>query len=218
MEPPSNRDVSSMLARVAQLLDAQQEDRYRTQSYWRAADAVLFCKQPVADLYKERGRAGLEGIKRVGPKLAGAIEEILTTGRLGLLDRLEERKVDALAGPEEGAPSVALLLALDEEYRARADAGDLPTIAPRLLNPTGEKWLPVFKAERDGWPCTVLFSNTERAHELGKTRDWVVIYYKVAGREDQCTVVTWRSGPLRGRRVVRGREDECAAHYGVDAE
>jgi DNA polymerase/3'-5' exonuclease PolX len=35
---------------------------------------------------------------------------------------------------------------------------------------------------------TALFSNTARAHELEKTRDWVVVYYERDGEEDQCTV------------------------------
>jgi hypothetical protein len=35
-----------------------------------------------------------------------------------------------------------------------------------------------------------------------------VIYWERDGDEDQCTVVTERRGPLRGRRVVRGREEE----------
>jgi len=208
-----NKQVATALAQVAERLDAQKEDRYRARSYWRAADAVLFAKRPVAELYAEQGAAGLELLKGVGPKLAGAIEELLTTGRLGLLDRLEERRVDGTSGPVEGMPPVSLLLGLDEEYRAKAEAGELPTLAPKRLNPTGEKWLPILKVLRDGWPCTVLFSNTERAHALGKTREWVVIYYKVGAEEDQCTVVTASGGPLRGRRVVRGREDECAEHY-----
>jgi hypothetical protein len=41
------------------------------------------------------------------------------------------------------------------------------------------------------------------------TRDWVVVFWERDGDEDQCTVVTERRGPLRGRRVVRGREAEC---------
>ncbi len=55
---------------------------------------------------------------------------------------------------------------------------------------------------------TVLFSNTARAHELGKTHDWVVIYYQKDGPEAQCTVVTEFRGPLKGKRVIRGREHE----------
>jgi len=67
---------------------------------------------------------------------------------------------------------------------------------------------------REGWHFNALFSNTARAHELGKTRDWVVIYYEKDGHENQHTVVTETHGPMKGRRVVRGLEKECLAHYG----
>lgn len=69
------------------------------------------------------------------------------------------------------------------------------------------------KAQRDGWSIRALFSNTKRAHDLGKTRDWVVMYYRKDGDEGQATVVTAGSGPLRGRRVVRGREQACQRYY-----
>jgi hypothetical protein len=126
---------------------------------------------------------------------------------------LEERERPA-AGPapepQGEAPSVATLLSIDAEYRERAAAGTLRTIAPRRFNPEGRAWLPVLHTERNGWSVTALFSNTARAHELGRTRDWVILYYERDGDEDQCTVVTERAGPLAGRRVVRGREAECA--------
>jgi Holliday junction resolvasome RuvABC DNA-binding subunit len=51
------------------------------------------------------------------------------------------------------------------------------------------------------------------AHELGKTHDWVVLYYDSGEGEKQCTVVTANKGPLAGSRVVRGREAESAAFY-----
>ncbi len=60
-------------------------------------------------------------------------------------------------------------------------------------------------------------SNTARAHELGTTRDWVVLYVEKDGREEQCTVVTESHGPLAGMRVVRGREDESRAWYATHA-
>ena len=94
-------------------------------------------------------------------------------------------------------------------------ANDLPTIAPRRFNPAHEQWLPILHTVNDGWDATVLFSNTRRAHELGKTHDWVVIYYHKDHREDQCTVVTGRYGVLAGERVVRGREAECRRHYAL---
>ncbi len=53
---------------------------------------------------------------------------------------------------------------------------------------------------------TALYSNSELAHDLGKTQDWVVLYYSVPGQaEQQVTIVTETHGPRKGRRVVRGR-------------
>ncbi len=64
---------------------------------------------------------------------------------------------------------------------------------------------------------TALYSNTARAHELGKTHDWVVLYYDGERGERQCTVITAQRGPLKDRRIVRGREAECADHYQVQS-
>jgi hypothetical protein len=65
----------------------------------------------------------------------------------------------------------------------------------------------VLHAEQSGWAFTALFSNTARAHRLGKTHDWVVIYAERDVERDKCTaVIEARSG----RRVLRGRELECA--------
>jgi hypothetical protein len=106
---------------------------------------------------------------------------------------------------------VETLLAVDREYRDAAAAGRLRRIRPRRFNPEREAWLPVLHVERDGWSLTALYSNTALAHELGRTRDWVVIYGERDGEEDRATVVTETAGPERGRRVVRGRERECGA-------
>jgi len=109
-------------------------------------------------------------------------------------------------------PPVGMLLDVDREYRERATAGRLRKIAPKRLNPKGEAWLPILHTERGDWRFTALFSNTPLAHQLGRTHDWVVIYYETdASPEGQCTVVTETQGPLKGRRVVRGRESELAA-------
>jgi hypothetical protein len=111
-------------------------------------------------------------------------------------------------------PGVELLLDIDREYREQARAGKLARIAPRRFNPEHKAWLPVLHTRRAGWRFTVLLSNTERAHELHRTYDWVVIFYSADGEDQgQATVVTERRGALTGLRVVRGREPECARHY-----
>jgi putative hydrolase len=106
-------------------------------------------------------------------------------------------------------PPIELILDADKEYRERAKTGDLKFIAPKRFNAKGEAWLPILHTERGPWHFTVLFSNTARAHELGKTADWVIVFYSSDHQiEDQYTVVTETSGPLKGQRVVRGREQE----------
>lgn len=116
--------------------------------------------------------------------------------------------------PADEDPDIELLLDVDREYRNGAAAGRLPTIAPRRFNPEGKAWLPVLHARRGDWHFTALFSNTARAHELGRVHDWVVIYAEDRDHhEHQYTVVTPPGGPLAGRRVVRGREAECRAWY-----
>lgn len=128
----------------------------------------------------------------------------------GLAARLGRARAVQVRAPVE--PPVTMLLDVDREYREKGDL--LPRIAPRRFNPTGERWLPVLHTERRGWRFTALYSNTALAHRLGRTRDWVVVYFHANHEpEGQRTVVTETFGPLAGRRVVRGREAECARNH-----
>jgi putative hydrolase len=113
----------------------------------------------------------------------------------------------------ETAPSVVELLDVDREYRENVAAGRLQRIAPRRFNPRGESWLPILHTRRGRRRYTALFSNTARAHRAGKTRDWVVLYSDNGLGENRHTVITAAFGPLRGRRVVAGREAECIPVY-----
>lgn len=283
----SNADIADVLARIADLLEAQDADGYRVRAYRRGAERVRATPGSVASLYAEGGVAALDALPDIGKSLASVIAELVQTGRssvferlagqvspedrfttvagigeelakrvhaaLGLesLEELEEaahdgrlatvsgfgprrvravqqalagilgresarrgkravRQAELAGGRPDARPDVATLLDVDREYRRKAAAGTLRKIAPRRFNPAKKAWLPVLHAERGPWSFTALFSNTARAHELGTTDDWVVIYFERDGLEGQCTVVTERSGPRAGERVVRGREDEAA--------
>jgi hypothetical protein len=127
--------------------------------------------------------------------------------RDSLAGRLSRVRIPEHAGPRDD-PSVSELLDVDREYRTAAAAGRLPTIAPRRFNPRHEAWLPILHTRRGSRHYTALFSNTARAHALGRSRDWVVLYSDGPRGEHQWTVVTETSGEWRGRRVVRGREEE----------
>ena len=284
-----NITLADALERVADLLEEQDAMPFRVSAYRKAARTLAQWPQPAAELLAEKGEAGLRELPGVGKSIAAAVAELVRTGQLGLLQRLEdesspERLLASVPGigPElarriheelgvrtleeleqaahdgrleavegfgprrgqqvrellearlarsrrgrarlrEGAgegprPDVGLLLQVDEEYLRKARAGQLRTIAPRRFNPSGEAWLPVMRRTVDGWSIRALFSNTALAHQQDATRDWVVLYFDKDGDEGQCTVVTAHGGPLDGRRVVRGREVECLAYYGVESE
>lgn len=153
----------------------------------------------------------LERVPGFGPARTKLVRDMLAH-RLRQQSKQRAHRMRELSSTP-ATPGVDLLLALDREYRTRAAAGTLRRIAPRRFNPTHAAWLPVMHTTRGGWDFTVLFSNTARAHQLGRTDDWVVMYYHHHGTERQCTVVTEHNGDLAGQRVVRGRERECAEHY-----
>src|SRR5205823_14174042 len=96
-------------------------------------------------LHDELDIATLEGLEMaahdgrlarlgVGPKrLRGIIDSL--AGRLGRARRPE---------PVGREPDVADILAVDAEYRRRAQQHQLPTLSPRRFNPDNRPWLPVY--------------------------------------------------------------------------
>ena len=163
----------------------------------------------------------LEKVRGMGHRRVTAVrdslESILSRSGRRRARRLRHLDEEEMHG-EPAQPSVAAILEVDEEYRQKAEEGKLRTISPRRFNPDGKYRLPVLHTDREGWHFNALFSNTARAHELGKIRDWVVIYFERDGHENQHTVVTETHGLLKGRRVVRGREKECLVHYAPGEE
>jgi DNA polymerase (family X) len=150
------------------------------------------------------------GEKRVETARAGLNEMLSRSARR----RRMQLKSDGRTVAEPKQPEVAMLLDVDAEYRRRAEQDELQKIAPRRFNPEREAWLPILHTERDGWEFTAMYSNTAQAHELNKTRDWVVIYFERDREgEQQVTVTTPATGKLKGKRVVRGREVESARSY-----
>ena len=275
----TNARIAIVFEQVALLLEQQGASSHRVRAWRQAAGAIRDHDVEMADVFRDRGKVGLEAIPHVGPRLASVIIELQKSGHCGALDRLRGDGIEVLRrvpsigprfaerihhelgvetleeleaaahdgrlatvggfGPRRIAairdvlatrlgrsrpttpgarPAVTTLLDIDREYRRAADAGELRTIAPHRFNPTHEAWLPIQHGERDGWAFTALYSNTALAHELGRSHDWVIVYYHLPHQpEGQATIVTERTGRLAGQRVVRGRETECARLVGGDA-
>lgn len=169
--------------------------------------------------------------QRLGSDSLEAVFRAARDGRLTRIDGFGRKRVQAIRESlaarlpdDKGAdstasklaePAVAELLWLDEQYRALAAEGRLPRARPRQFNPTAVAWLPVWRTERSDRRYSVHFANSARSHQLGAVYDWVVIVCETKAWQGQWTVVTQARGPLAGRRVVRGRERECIAHYRV---
>lgn len=275
-----NRRIAAMFDEVAELLEAEHADAHRVHAYQRGAQTLRALRRPVRDIFAAGGRRSLVALRHIGRGLAAAIEEVLSTGRLRLLERLREsvspielfaslpglgptlaarivsrlelttlEDLEAAAhdgrlesvqgvGPERAAavravlaerlrrhprpepdrdPPVSLLLEVDRTYRrsvnAPAEQHLVTRVAPKRFNPHHVAWLPILHVSRGGWSLSAMFSNTAAAHRLNKTHDWVILAYERGGAHGQCTVVTEHRGPDTGRRVVRGREDECHALF-----
>lgn len=165
--------------------------------------------ETLAELQAAAYDGRLERLRGMGSKRIRAVRESLA-GRHALAHR---KQTHYYVDQPVSQVAVQELLEIDATYRRLADLGKLPRIAPRRFNPTGAAWLPVLHTEREARHYTALYSNTARAHEFGTTHDWVVIYRDDHNDHSRWTVITARYGPLRGKRVVRGREVECADHY-----
>ncbi|MBY0231148.1 MAG: helix-hairpin-helix domain-containing protein, partial [Gemmataceae bacterium] len=126
------------------------------------------------------------------------------------LPRLAEMRRRIEAAPQD-EPATEDLLSADDDFRRLAGAGVLGRAAPRAFVPGGTKWEGVYRCERGGWALALSFADTALAHRLGKTRDWVTARFQRGGASGERTIVTETRGPLAGRRVVRGREEEGQA-------
>ena len=165
-------------------------------------------------LHEELGLSTLEELETAAHD--GRLETIAGFGEkrtAGIRDSLAHRlgRLRPLPTIPSTVAPVWELLDVDREYRYQVATGELPLIAPRRSNPSGEAWLPILHTTRGARHYTALFSNTARAHRAGRTHDSVVIYGDDETGEWQYTVITAQRGRWRGCRVVAGRESECEA-------
>jgi len=85
----TNEEIADTLDHVADLLELEEDNAFRVRSYRNAAQTIRDLDQPVASLVQQDGERLLQNLPGIGERLAGSIEEIATTGRLGLAEKLE---------------------------------------------------------------------------------------------------------------------------------
>lgn len=90
-EMTSNLKIAELLDEAAELLELQDGNPFRIRSYRNAADIIRKMEKPVAEIISEKDKDALQEIPGIGNRLAASIREIVKTGHLKLLDRLESK-------------------------------------------------------------------------------------------------------------------------------
>jgi hypothetical protein len=80
-----NAMIARKLNDYATYLEGEESNVYRVRAYRRGAATVLALEQSLADVVKEKGRAGLEELPGIGASLAYTIEGLVRTGEFRTL-------------------------------------------------------------------------------------------------------------------------------------
>jgi putative hydrolase len=89
MPARSNVWVAEHLRQAADLLALQGANPFRVSAYRHAADTIGRLAVDLRDIVQPGGQAALDAIPGIGPSIATAVMEMLTTGRWGFLERLK---------------------------------------------------------------------------------------------------------------------------------
>jgi DNA polymerase/3'-5' exonuclease PolX len=95
MELRENQRIAMRLREAADRLEALGQSRFRAAAYRRAAASVEASPRSMRTIYERHGRTGLDELPGVGPGIAGAIAEMLTSGRWKYLERLSTERAIA---------------------------------------------------------------------------------------------------------------------------
>ncbi len=85
----TNSALAAQLERIAEVLETKDANPFRVRAYRQAAATLHALDQPVTSLLEFDGRAGLIALPTIGAGLAGAIADVVQTGRNSLLEELE---------------------------------------------------------------------------------------------------------------------------------
>jgi DNA polymerase (family X) len=106
----NNRELADTFTLIADLLEIKGEIIYKTLAYRKAADSLLSLGRDAREYWKE---GKLEAIPGVGKAIAEKIDELLSTGKLEFLEKLEAEIPPGLSGwlpvPGLGPKKIALI-------------------------------------------------------------------------------------------------------------
>jgi DNA polymerase (family 10) len=138
--PMNNRQLAETFSLIANLLEIKGEVIYKTLAYRKAAESLVSLGREAAEYGKE---GKLEDIPGVGKAIAEKIDELLSTGKLGFLQKLKKEVppslADWLAVPSLGPKKISMIwqtlkittLAQLEKAARAGKLGGLPGMGPK---------------------------------------------------------------------------------------
>jgi len=129
-----NRDIANIFHEIADILEMQDENRFRIRSYRNAAITIENFSEDLDDIYK---KGALKDVPGVGVSIAEKIEELIKTGKCRfhqeLLSKIPHGVVDIMRVPGIG-PKHAMLVYKElgvnniNRLRRAAEAGKLEAL------------------------------------------------------------------------------------------
>ncbi|MBS1789037.1 MAG: hypothetical protein JST85_15015 [Acidobacteria bacterium] len=87
----TNPQIADVFRRLAALLELGGENFFKVRSYQLAADTIEDWPQPLAEIYSEKGVAGLRELPGIGEAISKKIGDLLTTGTFKAYEEIKAR-------------------------------------------------------------------------------------------------------------------------------
>ena len=131
----TNKEIARIFEDVASLMDVEEENPFKIRAYRNAADTILSLPRPLTEIVGAGEK--LTDLEGIGKAIAEKISELLDTGELAYLKKLEEATspglLDILRIPGIGVGKVRALrnaigIGSIDELREAAESGKIASL------------------------------------------------------------------------------------------
>ncbi len=236
----TNKELADVFTLIADMLQIRGDVVYKISAYRKAADNLIALPRNVKDIWQEDGTKGLIEIPGVGKAIAEKIDELLRTGQLEFLAKLQEEVpaglVEMLAVPDLGPKKVKLFweqLAITSlaELKAAAESGklaELPGMGEKSQTkilagieslsrrtgrtPLGDGW-DFAQAQAEHLRSVPGVSAVEVAGSLRRMRETIGDFDILVAAEDSADVMAVFTGQPNVARILGQGETKASVEY-----
>ena len=202
--PLSNDEVADRLHEIAELLEAQDANPFRVRAYRIAAVTVEGLSESLHEILARDGKLGMTHFPGIGHSLSRSIDQLVHSGRLGLLDRLRgdtgvERVFSTVPGiGHEMATRIHDKLAIETLFELEAAAHDgrlaqVPGMGAKRIRAVRESLAGRFR--RQSATPAVSYPKPNDEPPISELLDIDCEYHEKAGANKLATIAPRRFNP-----------------------